>query len=187
MPPSCGGGSWKRGRRAPASAFRRRRPTPTASATARATTCPGWWSTCMPTPRPSRSRRWRCRCGARRSTTRWRPSASRGAVEVVENGIALEVEPLGGQKTGMFIDQRETRARVASLARGARVLDCYAYAGGFALAAARGGAAAVTAVDSSARAVARINAHAERNGVAIEAIEADVFRYLETATPRAFD
>ena len=106
---------------------------------------------------------------------------------MVENGIALEVEPLGGQKTGMFIDQRETRARVASLARGARLLDCYAYAGGFALAAARGGAAAVTAVDSSARAVARINAHAERNGVAIEAIEADVFRYLETATPRAFD
>jgi len=113
--------------------------------------------------------------------------ASRGAVSVLENGIALEVEPLGGQKTGMFIDQRETRARVASLARGARVLDCYAYAGGFALAAARGGAASVTAVDSSARAVARITAHAEKNGVTIDAVEADVFRYLETATPRAFD
>src|SRR5204862_6909303 len=97
---------------------------------------------------------------------------SRGAIAVVEIGIALEVEPLGGQKTGMFIDQRETRARVGSLARGARVLYVYAYAGGFGLAAARGGAAAVTAVDSSARAVARINAHAERNGVAIEAIEA---------------
>ena len=113
--------------------------------------------------------------------------ASRGAVSVLENGIALEVEPLGGQKTGMFIDQRETRARVASLARGARVLDCYAYAGGFALAAARAGAASVTAVDSSARAVARITAHAEKNGVTIDAVEADVFRYLETATPRAFD
>ena len=113
--------------------------------------------------------------------------ASRGAVSVLENGIALEVEPLGGQKTGMFIDQRETRARVASLARGARVLDCYAYAGGFALAAARGGAASVTAVDSSARAVARIAAHAEKNGVTIDAVEADVFRYLETATPRPFD
>ena len=113
--------------------------------------------------------------------------ASRASVPVIENGVALEVEPLSGQKTGMFIDQRETRARVASLARGARVLDVYAYAGGFGLAAARAGAAAVTAVDSSARAVARITAHAAANGVAIDAIEADAFRYLETATPRAFD
>ena len=113
--------------------------------------------------------------------------ASRNVVSVIENGIKLEVEPLSGQKTGMFIDQRETRARVGGLARGARVLDCYAYAGGFALAAARGGAAAVTAVDSSARAVARVEAHAAANGVVIEAVEADAFRYLETATPRAFD
>jgi len=112
---------------------------------------------------------------------------SRGTIAVVENGIALEVEPLGGQKTGMFIDQRETRARVAALARGARMLDVYAYAGGFGLAAARAGATAVTAVDSSARAVARITAHAAKNGVAVDAIEADAFRYLETATPRAFD
>jgi 23S rRNA (cytosine1962-C5)-methyltransferase len=112
---------------------------------------------------------------------------SRGLVPVVENGIALEVEPLSGQKTGMFIDQRETRARVGGLARGARVLDCYSYAGGFALAAARGGAASVTAVDSSARAVARVEAHAAANGVAIEAVEADAFRFLETATPRGFD
>jgi 23S rRNA (cytosine1962-C5)-methyltransferase len=113
--------------------------------------------------------------------------ASRASVSVVENGVALEVEPLSGQKTGMFIDQRETRARVAALAKGARVLDVYAYAGGFALCAARAGASAVTAVDSSARAVARIVAHAEKNGVTIEAVEADAFRYLETATPRAFD
>ncbi|HVY39650.1 MAG TPA: class I SAM-dependent rRNA methyltransferase [Polyangia bacterium] len=112
---------------------------------------------------------------------------SRGTVEVREDGIALDVEPLSGQKTGMFIDQRETRARVGSLARGARVLDLYAYAGGFSLAAARGGAASVTAVDSSARAVARTLAHAEKNGVAIEAVEADAFRFLETATPRSYD
>ncbi|HZL20672.1 MAG TPA: class I SAM-dependent rRNA methyltransferase [Polyangia bacterium] len=115
--------------------------------------------------------------------------APRSSVSALEDDIALEVEPLSGQKTGMFIDQRETRARVGTLARGARVLDVYAYAGGFSLAAARGGAAAVTAVDSSARAVARIEAHAAANGVKnkIEAIEADAFRFLETATPRAFD
>ncbi len=45
----------------------------------------------------------------------------------------------------------------------------------------------MTAVDSSARAVARTLAHAEKNGVAIEAVEADAFRFLETATPRSFD
>jgi 23S rRNA (cytosine1962-C5)-methyltransferase len=112
---------------------------------------------------------------------------SRASVDGIEDGIALEIEPLSGQKTGMFIDQRETRARVGALARGARVLDLYAYAGGFSLAAARGGAAAVTAVDSSARAVARTLAHAQKNGVTIEAVEADAFRFLETATPRSFD
>lgn len=112
---------------------------------------------------------------------------SRATVDVVEEGIALEIEPLSGQKTGMFIDQRETRARVGALARGARVLDLYSYAGGFSLAAARGGAAAVTAVDSSARAVSRTLAHAQKNGVTIDAVEADAFRFLETATPRSFD
>ena len=87
----------------------------------------------------------------------------------------------------MFIDQRENRVRVGALARGARVLDCYAYAGGFALQAARGGARTVTAVDSSSRAVARIAAHAAANELAVEAVEADVFRFLETATPGGHD
>ena len=109
------------------------------------------------------------------------------SVACLEDGIKLEVEPLGGQKTGMFLDQRENRARVGQLARGARVLDCYSYAGGFSLQAARGGARAVTAVDSSARAVARVEAHASANGVKVEAVEADAFRFLETATPRAYD
>jgi 23S rRNA (cytosine1962-C5)-methyltransferase len=112
---------------------------------------------------------------------------SRASVSGVEDGIRLEIEPLSGQKTGMFIDQRETRMRVGTLARGARVLDCYAYAGGFGLQAARGGARSVTAVDSSARAVARVEAHAAANGVTIEVVENDVFRFLETATPRSFD
>jgi 23S rRNA (cytosine1962-C5)-methyltransferase len=121
------------------------------------------------------------------ATSRVARGASRPLVAGVEDGIRLEVEPLGGQKTGMFIDQRETRIRVGQLARGARVLDCYAYAGGFSLQAARGGAAAVTAVDSSARAITRIGAHAAANGVTVDAVEADAFRFLETATPRSFD
>jgi 23S rRNA (cytosine1962-C5)-methyltransferase len=121
------------------------------------------------------------------ATPRVARGVSRPTVAGLEDGIRLEVEPLGGQKTGMFIDQRETRARVGALAKGARVLDCYAYAGGFGLQAARGGAKSVTAVDSSSRAVARVEAHAAANGVSIGAVEADVYRYLETATPRAFD
>ncbi len=112
---------------------------------------------------------------------------SRAEVSCLEDGIALEVEPLSGQKTGMFIDQRENRVRFGALARGARVLDCYAYAGGFGLQAARGGAASVTAVDSSARAITRIGDHATANGVSIHAVEADVFRFLETATPGGYD
>jgi 23S rRNA (cytosine1962-C5)-methyltransferase len=110
-------------------------------------------------------------------------------VPCLEDGIALEVEPMSGQKTGLFIDQRPSHMLVGQLARGARVLDCYSYAGGFALQAARGGATEVTAVDSSARAIVRIRAHAEANGFAsvINAVEADSFRFLETATPRSYD
>ncbi|MEP6655405.1 MAG: class I SAM-dependent rRNA methyltransferase [Myxococcales bacterium] len=121
------------------------------------------------------------------ATSRVARGVSRIQVSCLEDGIKLDVEPLSGQKTGMFIDQRENRMRVGSLARGARVLDCYAYAGGFGLQAARGGAKSVTAVDSSARAVARIGAHAAMNGLAVDAVESDVFRFLETATPGGYD
>ncbi|MEO8212119.1 MAG: class I SAM-dependent rRNA methyltransferase, partial [Myxococcales bacterium] len=121
------------------------------------------------------------------ATSRVARGVSRIQVSCLEDGIKLDVEPLSGQKTGMFIDQRENRVRVGSLARGARVLDCYAYAGGFGLQAARGGAKSVTAVDSSARAVARIGAHAAMNGLTVDAVESDVFRFLETATPGGYD
>ena len=117
---------------------------------------------------------------------------ARPQVGCVEDGIRLEVEPLQGQKTGLFLDQRPSRVRLGQLitaapTRFARVLDCYSFAGGFALQAARGGASEVTAVDSSARAVARIEAHASLNGIRLTAVEADAFRYLETATPRSYD
>jgi len=112
---------------------------------------------------------------------------SRPSVTCREDGLTFDVEPLAGQKTGLFLDQREVRKRVGALARGARVLDVYAYVGGFGLQAARGGAASVTCVDSSARAIARIEAHATRNGLAANAVEADAFRFLETTTPRAWD
>jgi len=117
---------------------------------------------------------------------------SRAQVPCIEDGIHLEAEPLQGQKTGLFLDQRPSRVRVGQMVRAmpkkfARVLDCYAYAGGFGLQAARAGAGEITAVDSSARAVARIEAHAKANSAEIRAVESDTFRFLETATPRSYD
>lgn len=117
---------------------------------------------------------------------------SRAHVACMEDGIALQAEPLVGQKTGMFLDQRPSRIQVGRYValqsqRPPRVLDCYAYAGGFSLQAARAGAAEVTAVDSSPRAILRIEEHAIRNQVTIRAVESDVFRFLETATPHSFD
>jgi 23S rRNA (cytosine1962-C5)-methyltransferase len=105
-----------------------------------------------------------------------------------EHGVRLEVEPLGGQKTGYFLDQRDNRLTAGKLARGARVLDLYSYAGGFALQCARGGAASVTAVDVSERALERAQAHFTANGLGkLDAVEADVFRWLEQAPAGAFD
>jgi 23S rRNA (cytosine1962-C5)-methyltransferase len=105
-----------------------------------------------------------------------------------ENGALLEVEPLAGQKTGWFLDQRENRATVARLAAGARVLDLYSYAGGFALAAARAGAKSVTCIDVSGRALERAAANFALNGLGPpETVEADVFRWLEQAPAGAFD
>jgi 23S rRNA (cytosine1962-C5)-methyltransferase len=117
---------------------------------------------------------------------------SRAQVPCHEDGIRLEAEPLAGQKTGLFLDQRPSRRRVGQMvaaapAKFARVLDCYSYAGGFALQAGRAGATEITAVDSSSRAIGRIEAHAAANGVKIRAVESDTFRFLETATPRSYD
>jgi 23S rRNA (cytosine1962-C5)-methyltransferase len=121
------------------------------------------------------------------SATRAVRGSLEGVVRCRENGVELEVDPLHGQKTGYFVDQRENRRRVRELARGARVLDVYTYAGGFALAALKGGAKAAVCVDSSAKALERARRHAELNGVQLDAVENDAFRYLETVTPRSFD
>jgi 23S rRNA (cytosine1962-C5)-methyltransferase len=71
----------------------------------------------------------------------------------LENGLRFEVDPVRGQKTGFFLDQRDNRARVEQLARGKRVLNVFSYNGGFSLAAARGGATEVTSVDQSGHAL----------------------------------
>ena len=77
-----------------------------------------------------------------------------GPVQVRENSAVFPVDPLAGQKTGWFFDQRDNRCFVAGLAGGARVLDLYCYTGGFAVHAARAGAAAVLGIDRSEPALA---------------------------------
>src|SRR5215469_3880058 len=89
-----------------------------------------------------------------------------GPVEVHENGAVFRADLLAGQKTGWFFDQRDSRRFIAALACGARVLDLYCYAGGFALQAARAGAAAVLGIDRSEPALALAAEAAELNGVA---------------------
>jgi 23S rRNA (cytosine1962-C5)-methyltransferase len=95
---------------------------------------------------------------------------------VRESGIELDVDLHHGQKTGLFLDQRENREAAARYARG-RLLDCFSYNGGFALRLARA-CDSVEAIDISAEAVARISANAARNGLRVEAREANVFDEL---------
>jgi 23S rRNA (cytosine1962-C5)-methyltransferase len=101
------------------------------------------------------------------------------SLQVREGGVAYLAAPWTGQKTGAFLDQRENRVRAGALARG-RALDCFSYHGSFALHLA-GGAAHVTAVDSSADALARAEQNAALNGQRaerLERVEANAFDYL---------
>ena len=79
--------------------------------------------------------------------------------------FSVEVNLLEDQKTGFFLDQRGNYATVAALCAGKRVLDCFSYHGGFALAASKAGASNVEAVEISESAVARARANAELNGL----------------------
>ena len=76
-----------------------------------------------------------------------------GPVLFLENGLRFEADPVHGQKTGFFLDQRDNRARVGKLAAGKSVLNIFAYTGGFSLYAARGGARAAVSLDASAPAL----------------------------------
>ena len=97
-------------------------------------------------------------------------------VEVVEAGVRYEADLRQGQKTGLFLDQRENRQAAAPYARG-RLLDCFSYHGGFALTLAPRCSETI-AFDVSEDAVARIKENASRNGVAIDARAGNVFDEL---------
>ncbi|MEX0767984.1 MAG: class I SAM-dependent rRNA methyltransferase [Microthrixaceae bacterium] len=88
----------------------------------------------------------------------------RAAVQFTENDLRFEAEVVHGQKTGFFLDQRDNRARVRSLAQGSRVLDVYSCTGGFSVNAAAGAAALVHSVDISAAAIEAAKRNMARNG-----------------------
>ncbi|UCE30773.1 MAG: class I SAM-dependent methyltransferase [Burkholderiales bacterium] len=117
-------------------------------------------------------------------------SAPRAPVDIVEDGVRYRVDALAGHKTGFYLDQRDNRLRVArEAARLAterdrvRVLNCFAYTGGFAIAALAAGASHALSIDSSADALALAARNATLNGIAASAAEtwaSDVFDALRS-------
>ena len=88
-----------------------------------------------------------------------------GEMAVKLNGLSFATDLLSGHKTGLYLDQQANYARVAEFCRGASVLDCFTFLGGFAIHAARSGAARVHGVDQSAEAVAAAQRNASANNV----------------------
>jgi|GEM_PF-661329 len=100
----------------------------------------------------------------------------------LENGIQYQTFPnLKGQKTSVYCDQRENRRNLAQLSKGKRFLDLCCYHGGFALNAARAGAARVVAIDSSQDAIDTSMSNAEMNGLHdIEFIKSDISEFMQS-------
>lgn len=84
-------------------------------------------------------------------------------VEFLENGIRFQADLLHGQKTGFFLDQRDNRYEVRSLAKGKKVLNVFSFSGGFSLAAAKGGASRVVSVDADGHALEACDLHFKIN------------------------
>ncbi len=112
-----------------------------------------------------------------------------GPVPVPMNGATYMADLTGGQKTGLFYDQRDNHAAVARLARGGRVLDVFSHVGGFGLAALAAGAARVLAVDGSAAALDLARRGAEATGVAdrFDTRHEDAFAALASLAGEVFD
>ena len=102
-------------------------------------------------------------------------------VPVPMNGATYLADLLGGQKTGLFFDQRDNHAFAARLGRGGRMLDVFSHVGGFALAALAGGAESALAVDASATALdlARQGAEASGFGECFASRKGDAFAVME--------
>lgn len=104
-----------------------------------------------------------------------------GPVPVMMNGATYMADVMGGQKTGLFLDQRPNHAFAAGLAKGGRMLDLFSHVGGFSLAALANGASSALAVDGSAPALDLAKAGADATGVSdrLETRQGDAFDVLE--------
>jgi 23S rRNA (cytosine1962-C5)-methyltransferase len=87
-----------------------------------------------------------------------------GVVRIEQDGVLFDVDPLTGQKTGFYLDQRDNRQRLEKLVRGSEVLDCFCYTGAWSLYAARYGARRVLGIETSAHAISQAQANARLNG-----------------------
>lgn len=108
----------------------------------------------------------------------------------IENGLQFNIDWLKGQKTGFFLDQRDNRQLLRSLARGRKVLNTFCYTGGFSVYALAGGAQSVDSVDSSAKAITLTDANIALN-FGIEAphrsFAVDAFKFLDNMERDAYD
>jgi 23S rRNA (cytosine1962-C5)-methyltransferase len=139
-----------------------------------------------------------CRPGLRRALRKGgRRAAAEGPVAlwgelparplvIREHGLRLEADVLHGQKTGLYLDQRENRRRVGELAEGRAVLNAFAYSGGFSVAAAMGGAARTVSVDLAGPALEAARRNFALNALAVaghDFVQADAFEYLAAGGP----
>ena len=102
-------------------------------------------------------------------------------VQIRENGFTFEVDFIGGQKTGFFLDQRINREKLGAMSRNANVLNCFSYTGAFSVYCAAGGAKRVVSLDTSDAACVAAARNLRLNGFSSDTspvIDADVFDYL---------
>jgi 23S rRNA (cytosine1962-C5)-methyltransferase len=100
---------------------------------------------------------------------------------IEENGLRFAVDVVHGQKTGFYLDQRDNRAKIRSLAQGKDVLNCFCYSGGFSIYAQQGGAKSILSVDSSEEALKLAQHNFALNRLNTDSLEwqcADVFQML---------
>jgi|CXWL01.1.fsa_nt_gi 23S rRNA (cytosine1962-C5)-methyltransferase len=121
----------------------------------------------------------------------WLRGSGDTTMTVFENGLQFKISLVGGQKTGLFLDQREMRSLVRQLSPGRTVLDCCSYVGGFALSAMIGGASAADAVDYDPAAIVLAKEHAALNNIDASQFgtyEEDAFDFLRRSPfPRNYD
>src|SRR3989339_144105 len=121
----------------------------------------------------------------------WLRGEVQGAIPVAERGLKYLISLEGSQKTGLFLDQREMRSLVRSLAKDRSILDCCSYVGGFSVSALAGGAHHADAVDYDAVALARAAEHVTINGFAADrfgSFAEDVFNFFRRKPlPRSYD